>query len=57
VSYEVGSGELLDGIDEAVESLAKTATSKLLKEPLRRAGVTPRTWDRESVGYKIARRV
>jgi crotonobetaine/carnitine-CoA ligase len=42
---------------EAVESLAKTATNKIQKEPLRQAGVTPRTWDRESVGYKIARRV
>ena len=42
---------------EAVEELAKTATSKILKEPLRQAGVTNRTWDRESVGYKIARRV
>jgi len=42
---------------EAVESLAKTATNKIQKEPLRQAGVTPRTWDRESVGYKIARRI
>lgn len=42
---------------EAVETLAKTATSKIQKEPLRQAGVTARTWDRESVGYKIARRI
>ncbi len=42
---------------EAVEALAKTATNKIQKEPLRRAGVTPRTWDREAAGYKIARRV
>jgi crotonobetaine/carnitine-CoA ligase len=42
---------------EAVEALAKTATNKIQKEPLRQAGVTPRTWDRESAGYKIARRV
>ncbi len=42
---------------EAVESLAKTATGKIQKEPLRQAGITNRTWDREAVGYKIARRV
>ena len=42
---------------EAVEAVAKTATGKIQKEPLRQAGITSRTWDRESVGYKIARRV
>ena len=42
---------------EAVDALAKTATGKIQKEPLRQAGVTSHTWDRESVGYKIARRV
>ncbi|MDP6829939.1 MAG: AMP-binding protein [Alphaproteobacteria bacterium] len=42
---------------EAVEEVPKTATGKIQKEPLRQAGVTNRTWDRESVGYKIARRV
>ncbi|MDP6829938.1 MAG: AMP-binding protein [Alphaproteobacteria bacterium] len=42
---------------EAVEAIGKTATGKIQKEPLRQAGVTNRTWDRESVGYKIARRV
>jgi crotonobetaine/carnitine-CoA ligase len=42
---------------EAVEEVAKTATGKIQKEPLRKAGITDRTWDRESVGYKIARRV
>ena len=42
---------------EAVEAVAKTATGKIQKEPLRQAGVTNCTWDRESVGYKIARRV
>ena len=35
----------------------KSATGKMQKEPLRQAGVTDRTWDRESVGYKIPRRV
>ena len=39
------------------QALAKTATNKIQKEPLRQAGVTPGTWDRESAGYKIARRV
>jgi crotonobetaine/carnitine-CoA ligase len=42
---------------EAVEEVAKTATGKIQKEPLRQAGITNRTWDRESVGYKIPRRV
>ncbi len=42
---------------ETVEAVAKTATGKIQKEPLRQAGITNRTWDRESVGYKIARRV
>jgi crotonobetaine/carnitine-CoA ligase len=42
---------------EVVEALAKTATGKIQKEPLRRSGVTEATWDRESVNYKIARRV
>ncbi|NQV61842.1 MAG: AMP-binding protein [Alphaproteobacteria bacterium] len=40
---------------EAVGALAKTATGKIQKEPLRQAGITNRTWDREAVGYKIAR--
>ncbi len=42
---------------EAVKAVPKTATGKIQKEPLRQAGVTERTWDRESVDYKIARRV
>ena len=42
---------------EAVEAVGKTATGKIQKEPLRQAGVTDGTWDRESVDYKIARRV
>ena len=41
---------------EAMEELSKTATGKVQKEYLRKEGVTDRTWDRESVGYKIARR-
>ena len=42
---------------EAVEAVAKTATGKIQKEPLRQAGITNTTWDRDSIGYKIARRV
>ncbi len=41
---------------EAMKELSKTATGKIQREDLRRAGVTERTWDRASVGYKIARR-
>ena len=41
---------------EVMEELSKTATGKIQKENLRKGGVTNRTWDRESVGYKIARR-
>jgi len=40
---------------ERMEDIAKTATGKIQKEPLRKAGITNRTWDRESVGYKIPR--
>ena len=39
---------------EVMSELDKTATGKLRKEELRKAGITDRTWDRESVGYKIA---
>lgn len=42
---------------EAVAEIPKSATGKMQKEPLRKAGVTEHTWDREAVGYKIARRV
>ncbi len=41
---------------EVTKDLAKTATGKIQKEPLRKAGISERTWDRESVGYKLARR-
>jgi carnitine-CoA ligase len=41
---------------EAVAALSKTATGKIQKEALRQAGITSRTWDRESVAYKIPRR-
>lgn len=39
-----------------VEALDKTASGKLRKGDLRDAGVTAATWDRESVGYVVARR-
>lgn len=41
---------------EYVDDLPKTATGKIQKQGLRDAGMTPKTWDRESVGYTIARR-
>ena len=38
-----------------VAELEKTPTGKLRKQGLRDAGVTPSTWDREDVGYVVAR--
>jgi len=35
--------------------LAKTPTGKLQKTPLREAGVTAATWDRDAVGYVVRR--
>ena len=40
---------------EILDRLDKTATGKVQKDDLRRAGVTAATWDRESVGYVLAR--
>jgi carnitine-CoA ligase len=40
---------------EFVDALPKTATGKLQKENLRRAGRTSATWDREAVGYTVRR--
>ena len=40
---------------EFVAELDKTASGKIRKQALRDAGVTAQTWDRESVGYTIAR--
>ena len=42
---------------EAVEAIPKSATGKIQKYLLRKAGVTYTTWDRETVGYKISRRI
>ena len=41
---------------ELVDDVSKTATGKIQKQALRDAGITAGTWDRESVGYTIARR-
>ncbi len=41
---------------EFTGELDKTASGKLRKGDLRDAGVTAATWDRESVGYRVARR-
>ncbi len=41
---------------EFVDALPKTPTAKLQKHKLREAGITPSTWDREAVGYKVRRR-
>ncbi len=40
---------------EWVTELDKTQTGKIRKPELREAGVTPTTWDRESVGYVVPR--
>jgi crotonobetaine/carnitine-CoA ligase len=40
---------------ELTGELEKTATGKIRKQDLRDAGITPDTWDRETVGYTIAR--
>ncbi len=40
---------------EFVGELDKTPTGKLRKQDLRDAGVTPATWDRETVGYEVRR--
>ena len=42
---------------EAVTEIPKSATGKIQKEPLREAGITNRTWDREAAGYKVPRRL
>ena len=41
---------------EFVNELDKTASGKIRKQAIRDAGVTPDTWDREAVGYVVARR-
>ena len=38
-----------------VTELDKTASGKIRKQAIRDAGVTPQLWDRESVGYTVAR--
>jgi len=41
---------------EQVAVLEKTPTGKVRKQPLRDAGLTAGTWDREAAGYVLARR-
>ena len=38
------------------EALPRSATGKILKEELRREGVTPATWDREAAGLTFEKR-
>ncbi len=40
---------------EFVRELPATENGKIQKFKLRERGVTPATWDREAVGYKVAR--
>ncbi|HUM14215.1 MAG TPA: AMP-binding protein [Candidatus Nitrosotalea sp.] len=42
-------------VEVVAGELAKTPTGKLQKTPLRDAGITPTTWDRESIGYVVRR--
>jgi crotonobetaine/carnitine-CoA ligase len=41
---------------EVLDELPKTASGKVQRQALRNRGVSPTTWDRETVGYTIARR-
>ena len=58
---EVSSADLERGAEfvsryiEFVPELPKTPTEKIQKHKLREAGLTPTTWDREQVGYKVRR--
>lgn len=36
-----------------MEALPKTPTERVKKYELREQGITPDTWDREKVGYKL----
>ncbi len=40
---------------EIVADLDKTASGKVRKQDIRDSGITPATWDRESVGYQLRR--
>jgi len=42
-------------VEVVIGELAKTPTGKLQKMPLREAGITTATWDRESIGYVVRR--
>lgn len=51
------TGHLFVGrfVEVVTGELAKTPTGKLQKAPLREAGVTAATWDRDSIGYVVRR--
>jgi crotonobetaine/carnitine-CoA ligase len=40
---------------EFLPELPKTPTAKVQKAKLRQVALTPQTWDRETVGYKVRR--
>ena len=39
-------------VDRIMDEFPKTPTTKIQKGPLREAGITPNTWDREEAGIK-----
>ena len=41
---------------EFLDEIPKTPSQKIQKNKLRERGISPHTWDRESVGYKVSRR-
>jgi acyl-CoA synthetase (AMP-forming)/AMP-acid ligase II len=55
VRFEDGQAFSFRLLDAWTDELAKTPTGKLQKTPLREAGVTAPTWDRDSVGYVVRR--
>ena len=40
---------------EYVDAIPKTPSQKIQKNKLRERGLSPATWDRESVGYRVRR--
>jgi crotonobetaine/carnitine-CoA ligase len=40
---------------EVVDALPRTPTHKVVKQELRDAGITPRTWDAQAAGWRITR--
>ena len=55
-AYDARLGRVgADFVEVVTGELAKTPTGKLQKTPLREAGITTATWDRESIGYVVRR--